>query len=105
MTDDELESTGGDRQAGPGPTRVRWTGPEGPSWAVVEAVATVLNCEPTAIPPLGGFLDPEALDRLVERASSVTGESIRVSFVYAGVEVTVDGDGTVEARPHPDEHS
>lgn len=71
-----------------------------PSAAVVEAVAIASDREPTAIEPLYGAVDPDALDALVR--SNGTGSQdahATVSFSFAGHSVTVHGDGTVVVRP------
>lgn len=104
MTDDDHDSTDARRSVDAEPIRRRWTRSEPPSMAIVEAVAAALDCEPTALPPLGDRLEPEALDRLLERSADLGSDPVRLSFTYAGVEVTVDGGGTVEARPPTPEH-
>ncbi|MFB6129826.1 MAG: HalOD1 output domain-containing protein [Salinigranum sp.] len=66
-----------------------------PSIAVVEAVAAAAEVSPADVdPPLAAAIDPDALDRLF--APDTDG---RVTFPYAGHEVTVTSDGlvTVEA--------
>jgi hypothetical protein len=58
--------------------------------SVVEAVAAVDNRQPTALPPLGETLDPDALTALTESAASV-----RISFDYCDYRVVVSPE-TVE---------
>lgn len=71
-----------------------------PSTAVVEAVAIASDREPTAIEPLYGAVDPDALDALVRSdATDSGGAEATVSFSFAGHDVTVHGDGTVVVRP------
>lgn len=71
-----------------------------PSNAVVEAVATASDREPTAIEPLYGSVDPDALDALV-RSNGTDSEDgdASVSFEHAGHDVTVHNDGSVVVRP------
>ncbi|ADB60221.1 hypothetical protein Htur_1333 [Haloterrigena turkmenica DSM 5511] len=66
-----------------------------PSLAVVEAVASASETDPTAIPPLYDAIEPDALDATFESASSQPGATRRVSFSYDGFDVTVDGGPAV----------
>lgn len=65
-----------------------------PSTEVVEAVAALRDVGAIELPPLNDHVDPDALDRLL------TGDGVgaQVSFSYAGTEVYVSGDGTVEVQ-------
>ncbi len=63
-----------------------------PSELVVRAVSDTLGAAPTEIPPLFETLDPDALDALIEHA---TDTAVTIAFEYAGLQVTVDADGTV----------
>ncbi|ELZ06314.1 hypothetical protein C482_00790 [Natrialba chahannaoensis JCM 10990] len=58
------------------------------SLAVVEAVSTVADCDPTALPPLYDTIDPDALDALF---SEQTAADVRpeVSFTYNQYDVTI----------------
>lgn len=79
-----------------------WDRSARPSTAVIEAVAAAAGREPTALPPLHRVVDADALDALLtggpsnRRTPSETGANVRVSFAYAGVEVTVSRDGRIE---------
>ena len=73
-----------------------------PSTGVVETVAAVADSDPTALDPLYGSLDPDALDELVRSAGERPGEDLVVTFAHAGCEVTVQSDGSVLARPATD---
>jgi hypothetical protein len=66
--------------------------------AIVEAVAAATNEEMTDLPPLQETIEANALNTLLARQSSVA-----VSFQYAGTDVSVTGDGSIEVRV--DEHS
>jgi hypothetical protein len=72
-----------------------------PSTAVIKAVSIAVNAEPTAIEPLYGAIDPEALDRLLDRSSGTcqTDAGVSVSFTFAGCEVRVHSAGTVAVQP------
>ena len=58
---------------------------------VVWDVASATDSDPTELPPLYGWIDPDALDALVERMSA--GE---VRFEYAGHDVSVRDDESID---------
>lgn len=64
-----------------------------PSSAVVEAVASVANTDPTDLEPLTAAVDPDALDDLLAPRSDGGNPPLRVSFRYGGyvLELTPDG--------------
>ncbi|QRV15714.1 HalOD1 output domain-containing protein [Haloterrigena salifodinae] len=64
-----------------------------PSLAVVDAVASASETDPTALPPLYNAIEPDALDAMFE--SSQPGSTRRISFSYNGFDVTVDGGRAV----------
>lgn len=66
---------------------------EQPSEAVVRTVSTVSGKEPTSLAPLYDFLDPDALDALLENSDRVT-----VRFEFDGYPVTVQADGRALVR-------
>lgn len=72
-------------------------GRQGPSAAVVEAVARAEGVDPTEIErPLYEVVDPDALDDLFSsRHVHSPASGIRVSFTYYGYEIQVRGDGDV----------
>ncbi|MFC7140987.1 HalOD1 output domain-containing protein [Halosimplex aquaticum] len=70
-----------------------WDGDDTPSIAVPEAVAAVTNRGVTAIPPLQDVIDADALNAMVRSGDP---SAVRVSFAYAGTEVTITGTGRVE---------
>lgn len=49
----------------------------------------------TELPILHWTLDGDALDALLASASDTP---VRISFVFGGVDVTVDSEGTIELR-------
>lgn len=97
----EPASTDADRQ----PIRYTCDGSDSPSMAVVEAVAAATDRDQTALPPLHGYVDADALDALLTggpnrgATPSRADGHVRVSFAYDGVEVTARSDGRIEVRP------
>lgn len=67
-----------------------------PSRAVIDALATVLECDPTDVGPLYDALDPDALDELLSRDADT---GIVVAFTVEGFRVRVGGDGELVVRP------
>ncbi|WP_458205600.1 HalOD1 output domain-containing protein [Haladaptatus sp. NG-SE-30] len=59
---------------------------------VVAAVADEADTRTTELPPLYHSIDPDALNEMVERG----GNDFTISFSFAGYEVLVDGDGSIE---------
>lgn len=86
------------KDTGISPVRSSWTDSESPSIAVVEAVAAVTGREPTDLPPLADRLDTDALDGLVAEEAPGWDLPVSVSFEYAGVDVTIHGEGDLEVR-------
>lgn len=64
-----------------------------PTAAIVEAVASVDGSPQTALDPLYGTIDPDALTELVD-GNDNSGD-IEISFLFESYRVTVCGDGTV----------
>lgn len=68
--------------------------------AVVFAVSSLQNRDPTDIPPLADTLDPDALERLfVPDNGRTDGNEIYLSFVYCGSRVTIRDSTVVEVLP------
>lgn len=61
---------------------------------VVKAVAERTNTPADDLPVLQDVIEGEALNRLVE-AASTNGTKLTVQFTYAGFSVQVDQDGSV----------
>jgi|GEM_PF-2641730 len=76
-----------------------WDGEDVPSVAVAEAVAAVTNRNVTALPPVQGVVDADALDMLVRSGDPRT---VSVTVEYAGVDVTVTGDGRIRVGTRPE---
>jgi len=67
------------------------------SQRVIDAVAETTGNDPTEVGPLYHVVDPDALDNLFASTSGTGRTSGRIEFTFAGCEVVVDADGTVEA--------
>lgn len=65
---------------------------------LVTAVSEATSVEPTELSPLYDTIDPDHLSSFVACADPTA----RLSFQYYGLEVTVDGDGTVHLQQPPD---
>lgn len=69
-----------------------------PSTAVVAALSTVTDTDPTAVPPLYESVDPDALDALLSSGAS-GGRTVEASFDVEDHSLTVSGDGVVTIDP------
>lgn len=69
------------------------------SLAVVSAVSSALGREPRNLPPLQSAIETEALDKLATKFSTDPENYGRISFGYEGLEITVTGEGVIEANP------
>lgn len=58
--------------------------------AVVEAVSSFADREPTELPPLYEAIDTDALDALFEPRTGASDRSCRVSFVFDEFRVTIE---------------
>lgn len=69
-----------------------------PSETVIDEVAAREGVDPLDLErPLFESIDPEALDSLVESAVERPGRSpVEIEFSYAGYDVTVTSDGSVD---------
>lgn len=71
-----------------------------PSMAVVEAVADVTDTDAIDLPPLYEVVDPDAVDALFDHARRDGRlREQRLSFAYAGFDVTLSADGSIELSP------
>lgn len=80
------------------PERFEWDRAEEPSTAIVEAVAATTGRDSSALSPLHEHIDTEALDALLTFGADPDAQRLSLSFVYEGVEVTVDADGGIDVR-------
>lgn len=84
-----------DRAIEPENSRETWSSKRSPSIAIVEAVAAETGRTATALPPLHDYIDVDSLDGLLQNGNSAPTHTVRVSFQYAGVEVTADSTGDI----------
>lgn len=78
---------------------VEWDGEESVPTAIIEAVATVTEQEPTEMVPLSTVVDTDALAELftpIDRSPRTRGT---VEFEYAGCLVRVSAAGELEVSP------
>jgi hypothetical protein len=65
------------------------------SVTVVEAVTAATDRATTDLPPLQRAIDPDALDSLLSQGQS---SSVTVSFEYAGADVWITANGTIQVQ-------
>ncbi|ADD05610.1 uncharacterized protein Nmag_2040 [Natrialba magadii ATCC 43099] len=70
---------------------------------VILTIAALTDTAPEDLPPLLRVIDPDALDRVVERAATnaAAGEQ-EVWFAYAGFDVGLNSTGTITVRGEAD---
>lgn len=83
----------GERSAD-GVIRHRWDESGNPSVAIVEAVAAATDRRVTELPNLYDTVDTDALGRLVTGGDA----GLEVAFSYAGVDIVLRYDGTMEVQ-------
>jgi hypothetical protein len=71
--------------------------------AVVEAVSTVLDVDPTEVTPLNEVIDTDALNALFTSTATDVRRTGHIQFVYEDCLVRVKANGTVSAAPVPAE--
>lgn len=81
------------------PVQHDWLRYDRPSVAVVDAVAATTGRTTTDLPSLHDALDPDALDDFLTARGDAPYAHRSVSFTYAGVEVAVESDGSIEVHP------
>lgn len=69
------------------------------SLSVVAVVAAANECNPLDLPPLHGTIETDALDAVFAESATGGTEHGSPSFAYDRFEVTVFGDGLIEADP------
>jgi len=62
-----------------------------PTELVLETVAAFSNTPVEELPPLYDYVDPDALDQLLDRDHS---QALQVQFQYHGFQITLDSEGT-----------
>lgn len=83
------------------PTWHNWADSGQPSLAVIEAVAAATDRDVLELPSLSRAVDPDALNSLLVPdgvREDGGGNTVHVSFEYAGVVVLVDSTGLIEIR-------
>lgn len=76
---------------------------EAVSVAVVMAVSSAENCQPSSLPPLHDFVDTDALEGLFPPSSEGDpGRCGSVSFVFSDSHVTVDDQRHISIDPDTD---
>jgi hypothetical protein len=73
-----------------------WTSLGDPSFAIVDAVATVKGYDEMELSPLNDYVDCDSLDRLLDREHQAT--DVEVSFRYEELQVTIDSTGEIRIR-------
>jgi hypothetical protein len=63
-----------------------------PTQAVIEAIATATDVDPTDLPALYEVVDPQTIDKLVDGGSD---DDAVVGFSYEDVNLFVRGDGRI----------
>lgn len=71
---------------------------ESTSLAVVAAVTAARGDDPLTLTPLQTVVDTDALDELTTEGAPSRGAHECISFRYDGFEVTVTGEGVIEAK-------
>jgi len=66
-----------------------------PSVAVVRLLSVAMNCDPTAVDPLGETVDPDALDRLLPSMD----DGSELEFTHRRLSVRLHGDGRAAVEP------
>ncbi|MBX0297137.1 HalOD1 output domain-containing protein [Haloarcula nitratireducens] len=81
-------------------SRFEWKPTESPCTAIVEAVAASTGRDSADLPSLYATVDPDALTAVLIDKPDRSESAVRVSFEYAGVDVTVDsrGGGVVDSK-------
>lgn len=72
------------------------------SLAVVAAVATAKECDPTDLTPLNSTIDSDGPDSIFSDKTDSKQRTGRLSFNYEGFAVTLLSDGTIEIEPADD---
>ncbi|MBX0286062.1 hypothetical protein EGH22_06965 [Halomicroarcula sp. F28] len=68
--------------------------------AVVEAVSSFENCEPTALAPLYRVVDTDALDALFATGPGASGDrGCAVSFEFSDSHVTIENSERIVVEP------
>ena len=66
-----------------------------PSDAVIEAIAEAAETDPIELPPLYNYIDPDALDQLIEKHGRVSSQKTVLSFRVETWNVFINSDGQI----------
>jgi len=66
-----------------------------PSDAVIEALAKAAETDPIELPPLYEFIDPDALDQLIEKHGRASSQKTVLSFQVETWNVFINSDGQI----------
>lgn len=94
---DELDIDGPSIDTDEDPLRTTWDESTPPSVALVEAIEAVTDREQSDPVPLDGWVDTDALDRLLT-AEIPSDTTLTLSFENDGIRVSVGSDGTLLVR-------
>lgn len=73
---------------------------------VIETVTETIDTDPAKLDPLYETIDPDALEQVFRGSERGEGDrNARITFAYAGCEVTVYGNSEVEVTQLPDDQS
>jgi len=73
------------------PFETEWSEGDGPTVAIIEAVAEATDQPPSDLEPLQEHIDGDALERLLTESSA----PLTLSFVYEAVHIRVSTDNTI----------
>lgn len=89
QNNDSLELDHAAREGETSQATFDWTDHKEQSTRIIEAVAAATGTDVTQLPPLYEYVDPEALNTLLEAKSEDRATSPRLSFGYAGLVIHV----------------
>lgn len=67
-----------------------WSSKDGPTYALVRAVAAELGTDPTSVDPLHDTVNTDAIESMLEGSDS---ENVTVRIPYQGFTIYLDGAG------------
>ncbi len=72
-----------------------WGDDELPSVRIIEAVSEVIKADPIDMEPLQQFVDADALNSILKKASKNGNTDVEVSFDYDGMTVSIMSNGFI----------
>lgn len=70
-------------------------------YQVVDAVASYYGTEPTALDPIYTAIDPDALEKLFAEPHRGLDPTVKLTFRYEDLTVSVQSDGTINLSDEP----